>query len=251
MRFASGAYEEAEQLYRRSLASWETLLGPDHPNVAIALNNLAALQHTLGTTPTLCPRTSVRSASSSARWARTISGWRWRWPISGTCSTRWESRRARWNGTSERCPSGSRNSAPRPIARPMRGHRRAHSTSAPCRSGRRCCRQDALRSRIHMSRSRDSCWRRGSRSKPCVRPSSPSSSGSRPARTIASSARRVSCSRTRWQIGRPLPRALELARAAREAYAEDAPKNAALEDIGAWLRERQDLPTKSANERSE
>jgi tetratricopeptide (TPR) repeat protein len=34
---------EAEPLYRRALAIWENSLGPDHPNVASALNNLARL----------------------------------------------------------------------------------------------------------------------------------------------------------------------------------------------------------------
>ncbi|MBW8041598.1 MAG: tetratricopeptide repeat protein [Planctomycetes bacterium] len=36
-------FNEAEDLYRRSLASNEELLGPDHPTVASCLNNLAAL----------------------------------------------------------------------------------------------------------------------------------------------------------------------------------------------------------------
>ena len=36
-------YAEAEPLYRRSLAIDEKALGPDHPNVAIRLNNLAQL----------------------------------------------------------------------------------------------------------------------------------------------------------------------------------------------------------------
>jgi hypothetical protein len=30
-------------LYRRALTIWEKSLGPDHPNVAILLNNLALL----------------------------------------------------------------------------------------------------------------------------------------------------------------------------------------------------------------
>ena len=40
---AQGNYGEAEELYKRSLAIHEQLLGPDHPNVAISLNNLARL----------------------------------------------------------------------------------------------------------------------------------------------------------------------------------------------------------------
>ena len=38
---AKGRYFEAEPLYRRALAIWETNLGQDHPQVAIGLNNLA------------------------------------------------------------------------------------------------------------------------------------------------------------------------------------------------------------------
>ena len=40
--FASqGKFEEAEELYRRSLDIREKALGPDHPKVATSLNNLA------------------------------------------------------------------------------------------------------------------------------------------------------------------------------------------------------------------
>ncbi len=38
-------FDEAEHLHRRALASNEKLLGPDHPNVATCLNNLATLYH--------------------------------------------------------------------------------------------------------------------------------------------------------------------------------------------------------------
>ena len=38
-----GSYGEATPKYRRSLAIREKVLGPDHPNVAISLNNLAGL----------------------------------------------------------------------------------------------------------------------------------------------------------------------------------------------------------------
>jgi tetratricopeptide (TPR) repeat protein len=40
---AEGHYAEAEPLYKRSLAIAEKALGPDHPDVGINLNNLAAL----------------------------------------------------------------------------------------------------------------------------------------------------------------------------------------------------------------
>ena len=43
-----GLYEEAEPLYQRSLAIKEKALGPDHPSVAITLNNLAGLYQSQG-----------------------------------------------------------------------------------------------------------------------------------------------------------------------------------------------------------
>ena len=43
-----GRYAEAEPLYKRSLAIREKALGPDHPDVGTALNNLALLHHTQG-----------------------------------------------------------------------------------------------------------------------------------------------------------------------------------------------------------
>ena len=38
-----GRLDEAGPLYVRSLAIWEKVLGPDHPDVATALNNQAML----------------------------------------------------------------------------------------------------------------------------------------------------------------------------------------------------------------
>jgi len=38
-----GSYAEARPLYEQSLAIWEKALGPEHPNVATSLNNLAGL----------------------------------------------------------------------------------------------------------------------------------------------------------------------------------------------------------------
>ena len=38
----------AEPLYRRALAIWETQLGPDHPDVARCLSNLADFYHERG-----------------------------------------------------------------------------------------------------------------------------------------------------------------------------------------------------------
>lgn len=36
-------YAEAEPLFRRALAIWEKVLGPDHPDVARSLKNIAQL----------------------------------------------------------------------------------------------------------------------------------------------------------------------------------------------------------------
>jgi len=41
--YARGEYAEAEPLYKRSLTIWQKALGPDHPNVAIVLENYAVL----------------------------------------------------------------------------------------------------------------------------------------------------------------------------------------------------------------
>ncbi len=38
-----GRYDEAEPLYKRSLAIREKALGPEHPDVAASLENYAAL----------------------------------------------------------------------------------------------------------------------------------------------------------------------------------------------------------------
>ena len=43
-----GRYGEAEPLFQRSLAIYEKALGPDHPEVATALNNLAVLYEDQG-----------------------------------------------------------------------------------------------------------------------------------------------------------------------------------------------------------
>jgi tetratricopeptide (TPR) repeat protein len=40
---AQNKYDEAEPLYKRSLAIREKAVGPDHPFVAVGLNNLADL----------------------------------------------------------------------------------------------------------------------------------------------------------------------------------------------------------------
>ena len=44
----SGAYQEAEVLYRRSLEACEQVLGPEHPNTLTSLSNLASLLDSKG-----------------------------------------------------------------------------------------------------------------------------------------------------------------------------------------------------------
>ena len=46
--YAQGRYAEAEPLYKRSLAIWEGALGPEHPNVATALENYSVLLRETG-----------------------------------------------------------------------------------------------------------------------------------------------------------------------------------------------------------
>jgi len=48
MYVAQGQYALAEPLYKRSLTIWEKALGPDHPDVAASLNNLASLYKSQG-----------------------------------------------------------------------------------------------------------------------------------------------------------------------------------------------------------
>ena len=43
VRLAQGKGAEAEQFYRRALSIKEKVLGPEHPDVAMTLNNLAVL----------------------------------------------------------------------------------------------------------------------------------------------------------------------------------------------------------------
>jgi tetratricopeptide (TPR) repeat protein len=47
---AQGKYSEAEPLHKRALAIREKALGPDHPDVAISLENLAVLYEQTGRT---------------------------------------------------------------------------------------------------------------------------------------------------------------------------------------------------------
>ena len=46
--YYQGRYEEAEPLYKRALEIRERVLGPDHPDTATSLNNLAILYDNQG-----------------------------------------------------------------------------------------------------------------------------------------------------------------------------------------------------------
>src|SRR3989338_6000626 len=46
--YQAGKYSQAEPLYRRSLEIREKVLGPEHPDVAASLNNLAGLYDAQG-----------------------------------------------------------------------------------------------------------------------------------------------------------------------------------------------------------
>ena len=47
-RLMNAKYDEAEPLFQRALAIREKALGPDHPNVALSLENYAALLRETG-----------------------------------------------------------------------------------------------------------------------------------------------------------------------------------------------------------
>ena len=64
--YDQGRYAEAEPLYKRALAIREKALGPDHPDVAPCLNNLARLYTTRAGTPRPSRSTSGRWRSEKA-----------------------------------------------------------------------------------------------------------------------------------------------------------------------------------------
>ncbi len=107
-----GRYAEAEPLYRRALAIREQALGPEHPDVATSLNNLAALLQTRAATPRPSRSTGARWRSASRPSAPSTRTWR---PslnnlavlLQTTAATPRPSR-----STSARWRSGSRPSAP-------------------------------------------------------------------------------------------------------------------------------------------
>ena len=64
---AQGNYEDAKPLYERSLAIREKVLGPDHPDVATCLNNLAGLLESQVRGDTLGP-SSVPQLANVCDW---------------------------------------------------------------------------------------------------------------------------------------------------------------------------------------
>ena len=77
-----GRYAKAEPLYQRALAIREKALGPEHPDVATSLNNLAALYQPRATTPRPSRSTSARLRSRRRPSAPSI-------PTSPRASTTW------------------------------------------------------------------------------------------------------------------------------------------------------------------
>ncbi|MEE8511990.1 MAG: tetratricopeptide repeat protein [Acidiferrobacterales bacterium] len=71
---AHGRYGEAEPLYKRSLAIREKALGPDHPDVATSLNNLARLYSAQGHHDLTLEHVRRASAIHRGRAARTGGG---------------------------------------------------------------------------------------------------------------------------------------------------------------------------------
>jgi tetratricopeptide (TPR) repeat protein len=59
-----GNYGDAEPLYQRALRIDETALGPDHPDVATSLNNLASLYRAQGNYDAAEPLLTARSENS-------------------------------------------------------------------------------------------------------------------------------------------------------------------------------------------
>ena len=59
-----GRYPESIALFRRALAINERALGPEHPNVAVALKNIALCQIRMGQHP----QAMASAASSADRW---------------------------------------------------------------------------------------------------------------------------------------------------------------------------------------
>lgn len=72
-----GKYADAEPLYRQSLAIWEKVLGPDHPDVATSLNNLALLYRAQGKYVEAEPLYKRSLAIREQSLGKTIPLWRW------------------------------------------------------------------------------------------------------------------------------------------------------------------------------
>ena len=79
---AQGRYAEAEPLYKRALAIYEKALGPEHPNVATSLHNLALLYEAQSRLPRPSLCSTALSPSEKRSSAMTI---RTPMPHAATC----------------------------------------------------------------------------------------------------------------------------------------------------------------------
>ncbi len=85
---AQGKYAEAEPLYKRALRIDERALGPDHPDVATDLNNLAVLSKPRATTPRPSRSTSALWRSGRRPSDPSIRMWPRAWRTMLRCSDR-------------------------------------------------------------------------------------------------------------------------------------------------------------------
>ena len=103
-----GDYAAAEPLLRRALAIDEKVLGPDHPDVAIRLNNLAALLSTKGDERRRSLCFGDRLRSKRRRWVRITPVWQQLSTTWLTCSDRKATIRAPSRSIGERWRSTKR-----------------------------------------------------------------------------------------------------------------------------------------------
>jgi tetratricopeptide (TPR) repeat protein len=108
--YQAGKFSEAMPLAQRALAIWEKALGPDHPDVATSLNNLAKIYRRQGRYTDAEPLNRRALAISRKRSVPTI-------PMSRYRSTTWlgitqVAMRTPTRSTSERWRSARRRSVP-------------------------------------------------------------------------------------------------------------------------------------------
>ena len=82
-------YEQAEPLHQRALDIREKALGPDHPNTATSLNNLAALYDNQGRYEQARAASTNAPSPSWKKRDRVIQTWRLVSTITPLCCNRW------------------------------------------------------------------------------------------------------------------------------------------------------------------